>query len=225
MNCKSCSRTNEHGNIKFDTYISLLNRHDPNLFDWLKLQGLGEPMMYPQIEQLVEVAHDRGYRKVMTITNGTLPIIGNFNKVIVSLNSVRDPKFSKVMYNINDALDRGYNLSINCVLTNESTRDDIKNMQNLTDNLGIHLDLTPMEVWYGTDHQCYKESRDNAMKAYDLFNIHETHRIDSCEWGVTSLYHDYLGRLHPCCIRMTDEYIIDSVDNYNYETCCKECPL
>ena len=224
LKCKHCVRSNEHGDISIETYTKLLKSHDPMLFDWLKLQGLGERMMYHDIARLVDLGHKYDYKKVVTITNGTLPIIGAFDRVIVSLNSVRELKFSQVMYNVNNALERGYYITINCVLTDETTRQDVKNMADLAENLGIYIDFTPMEVWSDPSCSNYENLKSRALKVYDLFNIREKHNVKCCDWGVTSLYYDYIGRLHPCCTRMTDNYIIEDVDHYNFDI-CKECPL
>jgi MoaA/NifB/PqqE/SkfB family radical SAM enzyme len=229
LKCKSCTRTPDlHGNISIETFKQILEHHDPRYFDWIKLQGLGEPFMHPEIAQLVDIAKSIGFKQVMTITNGTFPIIGDFDRVVFSINTLdrsRNPNIEKVLNNLDSAMERIYNVSINCVLSCDSNKNDVKEISKFAEQHGIHLDFTPAQVWYGCKHESYEEARECALNAYELFNIHYTHRILDCEWGITSLYYDYLGRLHPCCIRMNDEYIIDDEETFDYEECCKECPL
>jgi MoaA/NifB/PqqE/SkfB family radical SAM enzyme len=229
LKCKSCSRTSDlHGNISIETFKHILERHDIRHFDWVKLQGLGEPFLHPEIARLVNIAKSIGFKQVMTITNGTFPIIGDFDRVVFSINTLdksRNPNVDKVLWNLYSAMERRYNISINCVMTCDTTRSDIKEIRDLAEHNGVHIDFTPMEVWYGYEHECYQEARECALSTYELFNIHYSHRILDCEWGITSLYYDYLGRLHPCCIRMNDGYIIEDEETFDYEECCKECPL
>jgi hypothetical protein len=45
-------------------------------------------------------------------------------------------------------------------------------------------------------------------------------RFAHCRWGKDSFYYDALGRVHPCCIRMNEEYA-ECVPN---EIICRMCP-
>jgi molybdenum cofactor biosynthesis enzyme MoaA len=224
LNCKTCVRKDGdyHGNISIEIYRSILVNTEPCLFDWVKLQGLGEPFMYPDIAQLVDIAKFYGYKKVMTITNGWFPIVGNFDKVIFSINKLIPNSIP--IKNLLDAKKRGYNVRINCVLSDQSD-NEIKELKFFADYYDIPLDITPMEVWYGCDHWKYDSYHDTVLDVYKRFGLRCEHRLNNCEWSITSLYYDYMGRLHPCCIRMTDEYIISDLESYDFTNCCKECPL
>lgn len=222
LNCKSCVRDSSHsGDIDLNLYDQLLDKYSNEGFDILKLQGLGEPFMHPEIDKMVKLGHDYGYEHVMTITNGTRRIHGDFDHIMVSINSVGN---QMALTNLAIAKNDGYNVSINCVLVDQS-KNEISKLNEIAEKLNINVNYVPMEVWYGVSNVKHDEVKSEALKVYEKFNLKFVLRDPICEWSETSLYFDYLGRQHACCIRMTDEYIIDDWYTFNWNDCCKECPL
>jgi molybdenum cofactor biosynthesis enzyme MoaA len=225
-NCKTCVRDNldQIGEISIEKYKEILEINKNEHFDILKLQGLGEPFLYSDIDKLTQIARKYNYDNIMTITNGSFPIIGNFDRVVFSIN--RFGVEEKVLTNLFDAKRRKYNISINCVLTDQ-TKKEINELREVAERINVHIDFTPLEVWYGQSHPNHNTQYEMAKLMYSRFELKPDSRIKNCEWCINSLYYDYLGRLHPCCIRMTDEYIVneENIDNFNFIDCCCGCPL
>lgn len=235
LKCKHCNRTKEHhGNIDHDVYKNLLELYKGQI-EWVKLQGLGEPYLNPFINELAKDAISLGY-KTMTITNGTIPIYESaFNKIIFSIDTLDESRYYNMRgFNINDVVNNllsckhnKWNVEVNCVKTMYNTPDDIEELKTFCKTNKIPINIVSCEVWVDPFHSDYNIFYHEAVNAHCLHNdtIIKGSRSSFCEWGITSLYYDYLGRLHPCCIRMTDDYIIDDIETYDYINCCKNCPL
>jgi len=226
-NCKTCSRDSSYsGDISIETFFKILDYHKSDHFDILKIQGLGEPFMHPDIVKLSEIGRTYGFKNIMTITNGSFPIVGEFDNVMFSINKLNESDYhdQRTINHILDTKKNGYNVRINCVLSDQ-TKDDINKVTGFADKYSIPIDIIPMEVWYGCEYKNYDELHNQAKNVYNRFNIKIKNRIDTCEWYINSLYYDYLGRLHPCCIRMTDEYIITDDEKFDFNSCCKNCPV
>lgn len=221
-NCETCVRDDltQIGEISIDTYKTILENNKEENFEILKLQGLGEPFLYSDIDKLTQIARDYNYTNIMTITNGSFPIIGDFDRVVFSINKFTDK--DRAISHLINANQSKYNVSINCVLYNQSKRD-IDKLNEFAEINGIHIDFTPMELWYDCSHTKYQDQYEMVSSMYERFNLIPEYRINNCEWSINSLYYDYLGRMHPCCIRMTDEYLVNS--DFDFTNCCKTCPM
>lgn len=74
LNCKICMRKNlklHSGFMSFDNFKKILDSYN---FKEVALHGWGEPLLNPEIWQMIEYAKDKGIRTSLT-TNGTL--VGN----------------------------------------------------------------------------------------------------------------------------------------------------
>jgi len=235
MHCRHCIRYSmqdlkNSGYISLDTFRSILDKHrDVRV---VKLQGLGEPLMHPNIDLLIQEIRSRGHR-VMIITNGSLPIPPDIDDLVVSLETldheryyrVRGYNLDKVLKNIIDA-SRYCKVTINCVLTHETTPDDVMAIEKFAASIGAEMWKTPMEVWVDERHPHYDEAHANARNAAIIHNVSiDTNRKKRCQWMTRNRYYDYLGREHPCCIRMTDEYLLSNMSIKDKELCCKNCPF
>lgn len=227
MNCKHCNRKDDTGNISIEDFTRILNRFP--YVDTVKLQGLGEPLLHPQFKELLQICRDRGH-KTMIITNGSLPIPEGIDAVVISLETLDHEKYESL---------RGYNLdrvitnicevashqkiTINCVQTHLTTSKDVNDVKVFVKSIGADIWITPMEVWEDESHDDYSVSFDNVEIAHKIHGTspNEERKL-TCQWMKKYRYFDYLGREHPCCIRMTDEYILDNELNLNQ--CCKNCP-
>jgi len=226
FNCFHCTHKDNDGNISLETYEKILRSHaDCGI---VKLQGLGEPLLHPEIQRLIDMAKSFGH-KVMIITNGSLQYICNVDHYVYSLETMDSTKYEsigkknlvKVIENIRYAASR-QRISINCVQCHSTTQCDVDDVKNFAHEIGADIWLTPQEVWVTPLHPDYAEQVESTKLAWRIHGIrpdYKKYRV--CNWGVNEFYYDYTGAPHPCCIRMTDEY-----KNMKpcKEVCCK-CPL
>jgi organic radical activating enzyme len=228
MNCKHCNHKDNNGYISIDTFEKILSKH-ANV-EIIKIQGLGEPLLHPNIGKLIELSHKHN-SKVMIITNGSVPIPSGIDQLIISLETVNPLKYKeirnydleKVLLNIRYIATK-QKVIANCVQTNLTNEDDVEEVKAFTESINGELWITPMEVWYDNLHKEYPESLKNVIDAYITHNINLKFRNSTCRWLTKRyLYYDYLGRMHPCCIRMTDEYLVNS--DFDFTNCCKTCPM
>jgi MoaA/NifB/PqqE/SkfB family radical SAM enzyme len=228
MNCKHCNHKDNNGYISIDTFEKILSKY--NNVEIIKIQGLGEPLLHPNIGKLIELSHKHN-SKVMIITNGSVPIPSGIDQLIISLETVNPLKYKeirnydleKVLLNIRYIATK-QKVIVNCVQTNLTDETDIEGVKEFTESINGELWITPMEVWYDNLHKEYPESLKNVIDAYIIHNINLKFRNSTCRWLTKKyLYYDYLGRAHPCCIRMTDEYLVNS--DFDFTNCCKTCPM
>ena len=151
LKCKPCTRTNEHGNIKLETYIDLLDEYQ-GIIPWIKLQGIGEPFLHPQIYSLARMAKYKYNYKVMIITNGTiLPKINAFDRLIFSIDTIDPDRYNfmrggdvnLVLHNLRECYKNRFPVEINCVQTKYNTVDDVNNIIELGYLLNIPCNVVP----------------------------------------------------------------------------------
>ncbi|MFA5760326.1 MAG: radical SAM protein [Dehalococcoidales bacterium] len=226
MNCKHCNRKDNNGYISIEIFAKILSLHP--YVKTIKIQGLGEPLLHPNIDKLIQMARNHGSR-VMIITNGSLPIPEGIDDLVISMETIDPIKYKelrgydigRVLTNIEDIRTK-QKVTLNCVQTHLTNKTDVENIKRYANLSGMDVWLTPMEVWVDPLHPDYQGSRDHALQACDIHGTIPCKRQKTCQWMKKSKYYDYLGREHPCCIRMTDEYILSLVD---LELCCKRCPI
>jgi MoaA/NifB/PqqE/SkfB family radical SAM enzyme len=194
----------------------------------VKLQGLGEPLLHPQIQELIDLAKVAGH-KIMIITNGSFPYVKNVDEYVFSLETLDFTKFeaigkrnlSNVIKNIRDAASK-QNVLINCVQCSQTTPQDVLEVQSFAREIGAKILITPQEVWVDPSHPEYSQQLADAKQAWQIHGVKmDYQKYVVCNWGVSEFYYDYTGTPHPCCIRMTDEY-----RNLKPSSeICKNCPL
>lgn len=226
FNCLHCTHKGNGGDLSVDVYERLLDTHKRCRI--VKLQGLGEPLLHPEIQTLIDMAKIRGH-KVMVITNGTLRYVNNVDYYVFSLETMAPDVFEsigkknllKVLENISDAASR-QKVIINCVQCVSTTPEDVAAVKHFAKSIGADIWITPQEVWVDTSHPEHAEQVENTKRAWQRHGIsrdYKKYRV--CNWGVSEFYYDYTGAPHPCCIRMTDDYR----DKSPCAVICRCCPL
>jgi len=226
FHCVHCTHKNETGCIDIGTYRKLLLKHKDCKV--VKLQGLGEPLLHPNIQQLIDMAKDKGHR-VMIITNGSFPYVSNVDHYVFSLETTRPEVFEslgksnlpRVLENIKLAASY-QKIIINCVLNYKTTPQHVEEVARFADEIKADMWITPQEVWVHGTHEAHDDHVQKTKLAWNIHGVKENYRkYRVCTWGVSEFYYDYTGAVHPCCIRMTDEYKGMSL----CEWICKGCPL
>lgn len=226
FNCLHCTHKDNDGYIDHEVYQKILANHINCKI--VKLQGLGEPLLHPKIQDLVDIAKERGH-KVMIITNGSCPYINNVDYYVFSLETMSQEKYeslgkknlAKVIENIRYAASR-QKIAINCVQCSNTGPNDVSDVKKFAQEIGAEIWITPQEVWVDPSHKDYvkqAESTKLAWKIHEVSPDYKKYRV--CNWGVSEFYYDYTGASHPCCIRMTDEY----KDEKPCQEICRNCPL
>ncbi len=226
FHCVHCTHRNESGCIDIATYQQLLDKH--RTCKVVKLQGLGEPLLHPHIQQLINMAKEHDHR-VMIITNGSYPYVANVDHYVFSLETIRAGVFEslgkrdlpRVLSNIREAAAR-QKITLNCVQNHRTTPQDVQEVKQFATDIGADVWITPQEVWVHSGHEEHAEDVRATRLAWKIHGVRDDCRkYRVCNWGVTEFYYDYTGVPHPCCIRMTDEY-------KGLAPCdwiCKGCPL
>lgn len=224
FNCAHCTHKGNRGDMEIDLYRHLLAKHSKC---GLVKQGLGEPLLHPNIQQLINIAKDSGH-KVMIITNGSFQH-ENVDHYVFSLEtmnhavyeSVGKRNLSTVINNIRYAASI-QKVTINCVQCYKTTPQDVLDVQQFASEIGADIWITPQEVWVDPSHESHAAQVANTKTAWRIHGIdpaHKKYRVYN--WGVREFYYDYTGASHPCCIRMTDEY----KEMKPRKEICSHCPL
>jgi len=226
FNCVHCTHRNHAGDIDIELYRGILQRH--RTVKIVKLQGLGEPLLHPQIQLMIDLAKDSGHQ-VMIITNGSCRHVRNVDHYVFSLETIRPDIYAatgkrdldRVLANIvhTAAIQK---VTLNCVQCQTTTDRDVQEVRRFAEEIGAAVWLTPQEVWVDERHPDHAFQKENTLQAWRTHGVSPHYKkYRSCTWGVSEFYYDYTGAPHPCCIRMTDEYkgLMPS------EAICGSCPL
>lgn len=226
FHCAHCNHRQDTGTIDLATYEAILDRHRDCKI--VKLQGLGEPLLHPEIQQLIDIAKGRGHQ-VMVITNGSQRFVNNVDHYVFSLETM-DPQLyqaigkdnlAKVLENIRYVAAR-QKVTINCVQCSATIPADVSSVQAFARELGAGLWVTPQEVWVDPAHADHAAQEQSARLAWKIHGTPDGHRkYRACTWGLNEFYYDWTGAPHPCCIRMTDEYRGQAPN----QAVCRRCPL
>lgn len=112
LRCPMCPRTliNKHGDtlkneyLSFETYIKVIDEGAVSGLCAVNLNFLGEPLLHPQIAQMVDYAHSKGILDIMMHTNATLLtpklsgllIDAGLNHIHFSLDAATENTYSKI---------------------------------------------------------------------------------------------------------------------------------
>lgn len=226
FNCVHCTHKDNDGYIDIEVYKKILINHGKCKI--VKLQGLGEPLLHPNIQQLINIAKDLKL-KVMIITNGSLPYVHNVDHYVFSLEtlnpdlfeSIRKRNLPNVIKNIRYAASK-QKVSINCVQCYETTPKDVFDVKQFAKEIFADIWITPQEVWVDALHEDHANQAEKTKLAWQIHGISPNYKkYKICNWGVSEFYYDYTGANHPCCIRMTDEYR----NARPSKEICSKCPL
>src|SRR6185369_1946292 len=157
FNCVHCTHKNDDGFIHVGVYKEILEKHKKCRI--VKLQGLGEPLLHPQIQELIDIARDDGH-KVMIITNGSCAYVNNVDYYVFSLETMSPEVYealgkrnlAKVIENIIYASSK-QKVIINCVQCYKTTPKDVSDVKEFAKELGADIWITPQEVWVDCLHE------------------------------------------------------------------------
>jgi MoaA/NifB/PqqE/SkfB family radical SAM enzyme len=226
FNCVHCTHKDNEGYIDIEVYRNILLNHSECKI--VKLQGLGEPLLHPKIQDVIDIAKDLGH-KVMIITNGSCHYVEHVDYYVFSLETMNPDIYealgkrylSKVIENIRYAASK-QQVIINCVQCYKSNPKDVSDVKQFAKEIGADIWITPQEVWVDALHEDHAEQLEKTKLAWRIHGIkpdYKKYRV--CNWGVGEYYYDYTGASHPCCIRMTDEY----KNAKPSQDICSNCPL
>ena len=173
LKCKHCTRTKfDHGSITYETYKQILDEYR-GVIPWVKLQGLGEPYLFDELNDYSRVAIGMGY-KTMTITNGTIPIHEcAFHKIIFSIDTLdksryydmRGGEIGLVINNLLYCISQKWPVEINTVKTIYNTPEDIVELKSFAKRHNIPINIVPCEVWVDPCHKDYTKRYDEALQS------------------------------------------------------------
>jgi hypothetical protein len=94
-----------------------------------------------------------------------------------------------------------------------------KQMQDWAEDIGVKLNVTPMQNWYNPEEPGWKESHEAVMLERNLSGKRDKPFRFHCPFlNSKKRYYDARGIRHPCCIRMRYDQIFQT------EGTCRSCP-
>ena len=228
LSCRTC--THKDGVPQIDLspetlqYILTKHRH----ISTIKMQGLGEPFLHPQIRELFRIASSR-CRRVTTTTNGTcvdLDAVRHLSEITVSLDTLDPEKACQIKGKSYD-LDRviGTILDLNGILPTRinfvysmHTLNDLQSVTLFAKSIGVPLDVVQVENWLAPGEPGYEEAHKEILP-------HRRLTGPSPRWGERHcpflhgrhFYYRADGERGVCCIRMRYDQIANP-------RCCETCP-
>lgn len=249
LSCQHCITHDKFGKMDYSTFKRILD-DSPNA-RYVKLQGLGEPLLNTDLAFMAMYAHEKGCR-VEVISNGTFvppPLLLDYVDTYVISMETCDPKLYAAIRGVPidhciETLEYMKNnfegkIGINSVLTDDTTEGDLLVLREFADQYGAFVTTPMMQNWLSPGVEGYEQMRELVQEAIwahpGKFGLKDGHQEKFCQWCFNQAYYDYQGRLHPCCIRMSDQY--DLGKNWNglqmqtfrkersWHSFCKNCPL
>ena len=228
LSCRTC--THKDGVPQIDLspetlqYILTKHRH----ISTIKMQGLGEPFLHPQIRELFRIASSR-CRRVTTTTNGTcvdLDAVRHLSEITVSLDTLDPEKACQIKGKSYD-LDRviGTILDLNGILPTRinfvysmHTLNDLQSVTLFAKSIGVPLDVVQVENWLAPGEPGYEEAHKEIL-------LHRGLTGPSPRWGERHcpflhgrhFMYSADGERRVCCIRM-------KISQVGLTHCCDTCP-
>lgn len=249
LHCPHCVQISGTGMLSFDTFKRIVDGNR-NL-RYVKLQGLGEPLLNPDLALMAMHAKGRGCRTEV-ISNGTIKpsvmLMDSIDYYVVSMETC-DPELYKAIRGVDidrvigtlDLLKHAFKgkIGINCVLTDDTDEADVVALKEFAKDYGATVTTPFMQNWLSPGQPGYDQMREKALAAlwahHGRFGLADANQERFCQWGFNQAYYDYHGRLHPCCIRMSDCYDLGKswngvqMQTFRKErkghSFCKNCPL
>jgi MoaA/NifB/PqqE/SkfB family radical SAM enzyme len=227
LTCKTCPHKDGVPivDITPETLEAILRRH--HHIRQVNLQGLGEPFMHPDFENVCRIAKQYSFDVAQTFTNGTIikwKAIDYLDQIVVSLDTLSNETARSIKgagYNLSDVLYNIITLS-NKIPTTVNFTQSIYNYNELDavkrwcSERNIQFNVTRVQNWYAPDDPPWKQQHDEVMKERKVFG--QLARMEPlCQWKRTRWYYYRAdGVRNPCCRRMGyREYTKD---------CCRTCP-
>lgn len=228
LKCTYCTKKEPIRDLELNTLHEILNKHTRPYV--IKLQGLGEPFLCRTLEDICKTAR-ANTTYLTTITNGTTinyNTVQYFDRIMFSIDSLDEERYKlyrpqadlqDVLYNLHHVRELTQ-VGINQVITADTTKEDIQDIDDMCKRFNLLLTRPRIENWLL--HDDFNVQRERALHgAMPL-------REPSCMWGKSLFYYDAWGRLHPCCIRMNDEFVVDNMERFmltrSTNKICRRCP-
>lgn len=249
LSCPHCVKSPERGLMEYDTFKRII-LGSKNV-EYVKLQGLGEPLLNPDLAAMARYAKANGCRTEV-ISNGTIPpsseLMDAIDTYVISMETCDPKSYRKIRgTDIDSAINtleilRLYfkgRIGINCVLTGDTTVGDVAELEAFAKRYNATVTTPMMQNWLSPGIPGYEEMQQKISAALwahpGKFGLADTSRETFCQWNFSQAYYDYLGRLHPCCIRMSACYDLGKEWNgkimqtfrseRRFHSFCKNCPL
>jgi MoaA/NifB/PqqE/SkfB family radical SAM enzyme len=215
--CPTCTRGPYQVTRDLTTETLARILYDSPTATTIKLQGLGEPFMHPDLFRLITRAPIMDHQKLITITNGNAPMADQkgtplFDEILFSIDYVNKKyQQTKPGLSLITAIDNiraivrmhpWIHVGVNQVTNANTTQEDVNQVRFFCSKEGIAYYHVAVENWRHDEKSAYVTGDRN---------IHgpQPRREPICPWGFTHAYYDALGRIHPCCIRMDDDYAME----------------
>lgn len=249
LSCPHCVDLGRGGIMEFSTFKRIIDENKNARY--VKLQGLGEPLLNPDLAYMAGYAKEKGC-KTEIISNGTLtppPLLLHYlDLYVISMETCDPDKYRKIrgvsISRVKDTLDFLMNnyegkIGINCVLTDDTTEADVLALREFAAQYDAEVTTPMMQNWLspgvvGYEAMAAKVS-DSIWSHHGHFGLLDKNQERFCQWCFNMAYYDYHGRLHPCCIRMSDNYDLGrewnglQMQTFRKErkghSFCKNCPL
>lgn len=209
----------------------------------IRLQGLGEPFLHPNLEDLLKVAQERNV-KLSTITNGSMNVVRllpYFEEVVYSINAISKELhhklsganfYSEVMDNLFKASEKLPHLDHTKIwLSFVASHLNIHELDAFVDlcrELHFGCSVVAVENWRGNgDKDFFAEARritdkidESVKRAHNLGlrvnYLRYSPRAKVCQWPINRCFITSDGYVTPCCIRMDPKYAFGNLFNQSF---------
>lgn len=198
LHCSTCTRDSvidsySHQNMNVVQVESILNQL-PNLKS-VKLQGLGEPLLTADIENILQLLKSRRIR-LWTITNGTLLeskkyrklLTDYFTDVTISIDSTQPELFNKLRKGADftkvieglklliaerDLTQPNLSIGINCVIGDQNN-EEVNHLEEFAVNLKVdYISIVPVENWTISSDADFTKRHDSVLKMRKIISKFE----------------------------------------------------
>lgn len=224
LKCKHCTVSSQKGkNIKFVQIKKDLEKLYKRGIRFLEITG-GEPLLYfsegKTIEDVIQLAKEIGFYKILLCTNGTLPIKTSADYVWISIdgdkkthNQIRGNTYDKIMKNISKSKHK--KIYINFTLSKLNYKNIDNSVKEILSNKKIKGILFHFFIPYlGSDEiGVYGKTKNKLIDKIFLLKKKYGKKICNTKTALTYLKNEnwdrpvwgsliiYNGKISPCCCR------------------------
>jgi len=251
LQCIHCTRTNlfltgkkslDVGILRFDDFVKIIDQF--LYLDYIELQGLGEPLLNPELFKIVKYARDKNI-VVSLATNVSLLneknckklVESELNSMVLSIDSFRAESFEKIrppirfkniMENVKNArniCERKIKMSLHLVVTNENI-DDLESYIQMAHSLGIQrVSFTDQNYDMAGDNKDSLRIREQAKLRSIIDNVVKLSEDEGVRFSYFKLDSDtWLSKetKHPCFFLWKFPYI--TWDGFVTPCCARPYP-
>jgi len=226
--CVFCTRPaypkNRIGDMKLKQFCQIVNQLLPGL-EYVKLQGMGEPLLCPELEEMLKYARSVNLR-IEVITNGSIlnkEVAQHIDILGVSMSAGSKQayqkltgvdKFKEVLKNTYEYVGLIPFVWFNFVLTSENYLE-LEKLIDLSINRGVrYINVQSAQCWLTSKEKGYKKHKGLKPKEEVLpalkrkafekgitLHIVEPEIRTTCDFPATMPFVTWDGYLTPCCLR------------------------